>query len=472
MTESSAYAEVVTDQAAALPNRPGSALKPPPSGHLLSRPLRIGVLVDLEWSSTAGGHVKCWERLAEVAADRPDEIDLTVHLQGRDAREERLAENVRFRTHRPVLSTERLRFLSVVPDHTDLAPIHPGLLREVRHYDLIHSTDAYFAYARTARLAAWLYGIPHVTSIHTDTVGYTRVYSEKIIRRVAGDGAVGDFFVDRLELPARLSAAMRRRLVRHVAACQGVLLPNRVEYSDLRETAGPTVVASLGRGIDRRRFNPDARDRAAMEAAFAIPPGRFVIAFAGRIDQGKGVRLLTRAVLRLVEAGRPVHVVFAGNGGEVPLLQAQLGPHGSFPGHVDQDRLALLFASADAFVFPSAIEVAPNVVLEAKASGAAAVVAPSGGGIFIDRDGVDGILVDDRAPEAWALAIATLIDHPERRHRLGRAARKSIETGQRSWDDVFAEDLLPVWREVVGLGRRTDDDNVRTAHPAPDTASG
>lgn len=27
-------------------------------------PLKVGVLVDLAWTPDAGGHVKCWERIA------------------------------------------------------------------------------------------------------------------------------------------------------------------------------------------------------------------------------------------------------------------------------------------------------------------------------------------------------------------------------------------------------------------------
>jgi len=42
-------------------------------------PLSIGVLVDLGWNPEAGGHVKSWERLAEAAADLPEQLDLTVH---------------------------------------------------------------------------------------------------------------------------------------------------------------------------------------------------------------------------------------------------------------------------------------------------------------------------------------------------------------------------------------------------------
>ena len=46
------------------------------------RPLRVAVLVTLERGPTAGGHVKSWERIAEVAAKRPDMIELDLHFLG------------------------------------------------------------------------------------------------------------------------------------------------------------------------------------------------------------------------------------------------------------------------------------------------------------------------------------------------------------------------------------------------------
>jgi hypothetical protein len=49
------------------------------------RPLRVAVLVTLERGPAAGGHVKSWERIAEVAAKRPDliELDQVGALRGR-----------------------------------------------------------------------------------------------------------------------------------------------------------------------------------------------------------------------------------------------------------------------------------------------------------------------------------------------------------------------------------------------------
>ena len=42
----------------------------------------VGVFIDLRWTPTAGGHVKCWEYFAESATTFPDELDLTLHVLG------------------------------------------------------------------------------------------------------------------------------------------------------------------------------------------------------------------------------------------------------------------------------------------------------------------------------------------------------------------------------------------------------
>ena len=44
----------------------------------LGRPVKAAVLVDLARGPAAGGHVKCWERLAAASAGLEEVLDLTV----------------------------------------------------------------------------------------------------------------------------------------------------------------------------------------------------------------------------------------------------------------------------------------------------------------------------------------------------------------------------------------------------------
>src|SRR5262249_41131900 len=129
----------------------------------------VSVLVDLEWSARSGGHVLSWQRIAEAAAKENADVDLTLHVQGADAKITALSDRVRIVAHRPVFSSARLPFLRGVADYTDLAPFHPALLFALKNAEVVHTTDACFAYSKTARLAARLTGAALVSSLHTDT---------------------------------------------------------------------------------------------------------------------------------------------------------------------------------------------------------------------------------------------------------------------------------------------------------------
>src|SRR5437899_11718832 len=104
------------------------------------RPLRVGVLVDLALTAAAGGHVKCWQRLAEAAVAYGDRLDLTVHFNGPKQRRIELSPSVRYVLLPPVFSTARV--IRHVPDHTDLAPWHPRHAHHPGAYDFIHVADA------------------------------------------------------------------------------------------------------------------------------------------------------------------------------------------------------------------------------------------------------------------------------------------------------------------------------------------
>ena len=58
-------------------------------------------------------------------------------------------------------------------------------------------------------------------------------------------------------------------------------------------------------------------------------------------------------------------------------------------------------------------------------------------------------MVDDPRPEAWADAIASLMDAPGRLAAMRSAARAHVEEAWPTWRAVLEEDLLPVWRSVA-----------------------
>jgi glycosyltransferase involved in cell wall biosynthesis len=412
-------------------------------------PLSVGVLVDLFQSSSAGGHVKTWEKLAEAARGEP--LDLTVYFFGDKHAVQPLAENVRYVHLRPIWSTGSLPFLEGIPAHTDLAPLHPRAFLRFRHHQVLHATDAYFSLARAARLLSRWSPRALVHSIHTDTPGYARVYADQVLRRLCGDGFCGRTLRERWRWPDRLGRRMQRRLERYLRSCDWAMAPDQDALQQLRSAIRPGRLSLLRRGIDTEAFHPHRRDRARLEQQWGVPAERAVLLFAGRVDAGKDALTLARAARILLDRGLPIHAICAGEGGQMREFRDLLGERVSLPGQVSQNDLAWLYASADLFVFPSRIEVFPNVVLEAKASGLPVVVSAQGGSAKLVRPTAEagGVAITGSEPEAWASEIEMLLRAPERRRALGEAARRFMETSWPSWRQVLREDLMPVWQFVA-----------------------
>lgn len=413
------------------------------------RPLRVGVLVDLEKDERAGGQVKCWERLAEAAVSCADQVDLTVHFLGPKRRVTPLSKNVRFVEMPPVLGTRRLLILEQGGGHTDLAPYHRHLARALDGYDVFHATD-FFSFGRTAARVARRQGRPLVYSAHTDLPAFTSVYTGEIVRRLFGRTPITSLLLGPLRVQDRTARVMRQRLRRGLSHCQHLLISNQEDAQVFAELGGPKQVSLLRRGIDITRFDPARRDRARLRETFGIDPERPVILFVGRVDETKSVLTLAKAVARLRDNDPRAHALFVGRGSQEGEVRRILGDRVTLAGPRRQEDLAWIYPSADLFAFPSRCEMAPNAVLEAKASGLPVVVASvHGGGQFVAQPGRDGIVMESDEAEAWSATLQGLLDDPARRGTMSAAARRWAVECCPTWREVLTEDLLPVWRRVA-----------------------
>jgi glycosyltransferase involved in cell wall biosynthesis len=405
-------------------------------------------LVDLPLGVSAGGHVRCWERLAEAACDFADEIDVTVHFTGPETARRDLSDTVRYCIEPPVFGTNRLPFLSHVPDHTDLSPWHPRLARHLTDYDVIHTTDAYFAYAKTAMAIGQRKNIPIVNSVHTNTPEYARLFTAQTIERLFGDTVVSSALLSRLQVAQRMERRMERRLAAYQRQCAFVLVSRPEQLDGIRETLGGRA-GLLRRGIDRALFHPARRDRAWLAARYGIPPERLVILAAGRLNRGKNILLLAEAVELLLRQGVDAHLVCAGDGEDRAAVVERLGPRAACPGSVEPAELARLYASADLFALPSRIEESANVLFEALASGLPVLVARDSGMGRAVRENETGLVLPGNDPTSWSQALAQLAAQPEMRVAMARAARDYAESAVPSWQEVLAQDLLPHWEQAV-----------------------
>ncbi|MHC8509259.1 MAG: glycosyltransferase [Rhodospirillales bacterium] len=407
--------------------------------------IRVHVTVDLYFRDNAGGHVKCWQRLAEAAVDPAfDELDLTVHFLGPRTGTEALSDRVRHRFHEARLPTAAIPFLKSAPDHTDLARSSRSLRRALDDAHVVHATGAEFTFARTALAEAKRRSLPLTLSLHTDTASYARIFTRRTVEGLFGSSALTRLLNGRLDLPGRQQASMTAKLRAMAEAARHVMAP-RLDWPGLEGVRTP--VSIMRRGVDKARFTPTARDRAWLHSEFGAPEDAFVIAYAGRVDRGKNIGLLIEAAGRAADAGTDVFLILMGEGEDRPAAVARLGRRAVCPGALDQETVARVLAASDVLAFPSRVEVFSNTVVEAVASELPVLLTPESGMCERLNLGEAALECDGGDVDAWAGALQRLAADPQDRARRAGLARKAA-AGLPSWADVLREDLLPAWLDA------------------------
>jgi glycosyltransferase involved in cell wall biosynthesis len=417
-------------------------------------PLRIAVLVDLPRETAAGGHVKYWERIADAAVREGLPVDLTIYFSGTGKENEILSPQVRFRFLAPVFSTAQLKFLPYVPAHTDLAPFHPQLARELPDYDVIHTTDGFFAFARTAeRIARW-YHIPLVTSFHTDTPAYTELFTRATIENLFGR-KVGDWIVNTLRVPARARAAKETRLRKHLRLCSAILAMRPEDKAFAAQAVSAASILPMHLGVDKTLFTPQRQDRAGVLADYGIARDSFVALFVGRVDRGKNMHVLARACAAALAQGVPLHLLVAGEGPLSDEVKALLGDKATLPGTVTPQELARLYASVDCLAISSEIEIGGMIGCEALAAGCPVLVSKDSGmaQLFGDTSAMQQVA---SGVEAWTKALVDLARDGSREVAMHDAASRFRRDSLAGWDDVLKRDFMPAWIKVAQQRGKAD----------------
>jgi glycosyltransferase involved in cell wall biosynthesis len=163
-------------------------------------------------------------------------------------------------------------------------------------------------------------------------------------------------------------------------------------------------------------------------AAAPVPEGSRLFVCAGRLIPQKGIDLLIRALAVYQRQFGPCTLWVIGEGPErdsLVQLSRQLGIEDrvTFLGTVDHRALKGAFQACQAFVFPTLQDFVGRVVVEALSAGAPVVVSPMTGAVgTIVHDGVNGIVVDPRNPEALAEGMHRAAD-PD----IQRSLREGVE---------------------------------------------
>ena len=181
-------------------------------------------------------------------------------------------------------------------------------------------------------------------------------------------------------------------------------------------------------GVDTQHFNPgDLSDK----------DGIFKILCIGTLYEVKGQTYLIEACQILKEKGIAFRCDLVGDGPFRQKLEQQVLEFGLkneviFHGQQTRQRISEMLNQANVLVVPSIPtssgrrEGIPVVLMEAMSSAVAVVASGISGIPELVEDGVGGILVPPRDPEALARALQSLSIDPKLGRRLGKAGRKKV----------------------------------------------
>jgi rhamnosyl/mannosyltransferase len=224
--------------------------------------------------------------------------------------------------------------------------------------------------------------------------------------------------------------------------------------------------------LDRFRVEPSkadlARLRAQLAAAFpsassaseeadssltpTLPhPDTPTLLFVGRLRYYKGLDWLIRALPQI--NARMVVVGIGPMEAEWRALAQEIGVADQIAwlGEAPDADLPALYHLADLFVLPAShpSEAFGLVQVEAMAAGVPSVCTELGTGTsYVNQDGVTGLVVPPRDPDALAAAINNLLTDPARRAEMSTAARARVAA---EFDlDVMVERMLGLYEEIAG----------------------
>ena len=208
-------------------------------------------------------------------------------------------------------------------------------------------------------------------------------------------------------------------------------------------TRGIERVDLWQRGVDTDMFQPHLscnkmRDR--LSQGYADAP---LLLYVGRVSPEKQIDRI-KLVLEEIPGSR---LAIVGDGPAKEELEAHFtGTATHFVGYLHGLELAAAYASADAFLFPSATETLGLVLLEAMAAGCPVVAARSGGIPDIVTDGVNGYLFEPDDPQGAIAATQRLLAAKQEREELRENAR--LEAEKWGWNAATCQ-LQDFYQEVV-----------------------
>ena len=212
------------------------------------------------------------------------------------------------------------------------------------------------------------------------------------------------------------------------------LAPSRYIQQRVREIGVTAEVGLWKRGVDAEKFHPRFASDAMRRRLSDHHPEDTLLLYVGRISAEKQLPQL-KAVLDNVPGTR---LALVGDGPARAEMEAVFaGTPTTFMGYLQGEELSQAYASADIFVFPSALESFGLVVVEAMAAGLPVVASRVGGVTDVVEEGRTGYTFAVNDIDTLIEGVRQIASSRECIEEMGRAAREFAET--QTWPAMMDE---------------------------------
>ncbi len=203
-------------------------------------------------------------------------------------------------------------------------------------------------------------------------------------------------------------------------------------------------IHAVGLGIYPEHFN-QAR-RGEFREKHSIGDEERIVLFTGRKAEGKGIRLLLRAMKRVWEVHGGVELVLAGSatefsrkviGSEIARFPERMRRNIVNLDDFEESQKDSLYTDCDIFVLPSMVESFGIVFLEAWICGKPVIGCRTGPVASVITEEQDGLLVRCGNVEELAAAIMRLLRDADLRNKLGSKGREKV-LKQYTWDKIVS----------------------------------
>jgi len=210
------------------------------------------------------------------------------------------------------------------------------------------------------------------------------------------------------------------------------------------------TVSQIPNTLETDVFKPT--DKTSAKEKLGLPKDKFIFLsgfMPSRKDMHKGTGYLLESLEllknRLGDKAGQVELVVFGNRNTEDMPEFPIKT--SFMGTInDDERLALCYSAADAFLIPSLEDNLPNTVMESLACGTPVVAFTTGGIPDMVVHEQNGYLAEYRSSESFTDGMEWIIDHADKA-KLQQNARRTVM--DKFSEEVIAKKHIEVYNSVI-----------------------